>query len=310
MSRKGSSTSYEPIMPRRRVLPNVLNFMDGSRVPSHSYSSRNKSATDIFDLLRRAVNERRRVEVLTRDCRGIDGILIGWLLVFDKHMNLIMSDVDEVLRRLTDGHDYLQLGPKQENLPAPRPAAKRAEVPNDFQTFRAQLANFLQNKKKQPTTAKPPRPRPTFDDGDDEHDDHQDENQPPAVCHPEHFLSMELLSINNLNVQRLSGRTKHGELSPASSAQPAVALTSKRAKVRFFSRHIPKLFVKGNQVCLIRLLPSWSRCAVKHHPLERGEETTLALALSCSKELFDMPDSIIFFKIRTSLGSLLVFLHC
>jgi hypothetical protein len=65
---------------------------------------------------------------------------------------------------------------------------------------------------------------------------------------------MELLSINNLIVQRLSGKTQHVEPLPS---QTSTSLpTSKRAKVRFFSRHIPKLFIKGNQVCLIRLLPS------------------------------------------------------
>jgi small nuclear ribonucleoprotein (snRNP)-like protein len=110
-----SSHSYH--MPKRRVLPNVLNFMDGSRSASINNNRYKKSSTDIFDLLRRAVDERRRIEVLTRDCRGIYGILTGWLIIFDKHMNLIMSDVDEVFRRLTDGLDYLELGPKKENLP-------------------------------------------------------------------------------------------------------------------------------------------------------------------------------------------------
>jgi small nuclear ribonucleoprotein (snRNP)-like protein len=112
-----SASSYARNIPRRKVQPTVLNFMDGSHVTSNNNSKQNKSSTDIFDLLRRAVNERRRIEVLTRDCRGIYGILIGWLIVFDRHMNLIMSDVDEVFRRLTDGHDYLELGPKRQNIP-------------------------------------------------------------------------------------------------------------------------------------------------------------------------------------------------
>lgn len=113
-----SSSSYSYSIPKRKVQPTVLNFMDGSRTTSTNNNKQNKSSNDIFDLLRRAVNERRRIEVLTRDCRGIYGILIGWLIVFDKHMNLIMSDVDEVFRRLTDGHDYLELGPKRQNIPS------------------------------------------------------------------------------------------------------------------------------------------------------------------------------------------------
>lgn len=112
-----SSSSHVYHAPRRKILPTVLNFMDDSRPTPTNSSRKNKPTMDIYDLLRRAVNERRRIEVLTRDCRGIYGILIGWLIVFDKHMNLIMSDVDEVFRRLTDGHDYLELGTKKENLP-------------------------------------------------------------------------------------------------------------------------------------------------------------------------------------------------
>ncbi|CAF1283747.1 unnamed protein product [Rotaria sordida] len=230
--------------PKRKILPTVLNFMDGSRLISNTYNKYNKSSTDIFDLLRRAINERRRIEVLTRDCRGIYGILVGWLIIFDKHMNLIMSDVDEVFRRLTDGHDYLELGPKKQNIQLSKSdtsISKTTEITNDFQTFRTQLANFLRNKKKQPIIAKPPQQ--SFIDEDN------DEYQQSYECHPEQFLSMELLSINNLTVQRLSSQTKHVDTSSSSQ-------TSKRAKVRFFSRHIPKLFIKGNQVCLIRLLSS------------------------------------------------------
>ncbi len=113
-----SSSSYPRNIPNRKVQPTVLNFMDGSHAMSNRNTKYNKPSTDIFDLLRRAVNERRRIEVLTRDCRGIYGILTGWLIVFDKHMNLIMSDVDEVFRRLTDGHDYLELGSKRQDIPS------------------------------------------------------------------------------------------------------------------------------------------------------------------------------------------------
>ncbi|UJR25291.1 hypothetical protein I4U23_006643 [Adineta vaga] len=259
-----SSSSHVYSKPKRKILPTVLNFMDGSLPPRTNSSKKNKSTTDIYDLLRRAVNERRRVEVLTRDCRGIYGILIGWLLVFDKHMNLIMSDVDEVFRRLTDGHDYLELGPKKENLPVTKctttttttttatSTAKTTDVTDDFQTFRAQLANFLRNKKKPPVVAKPPRQIFVDDDDNEENDDEQ--FQQPCECYPEQFLSMELLSINNVIVQRLSGKSQHIDSSSTQTSTPLI--TSKRAKVRFFSRHIPKIFIKGNQICLIRLLSS------------------------------------------------------
>lgn len=109
------ASSYQPIPPKIRVLPTVLNFMDGSRLHMKPQNSRNRSKNDIFDLLRRAVNQNLRVEVLTRDCRGIDGLLVGWLIAFDKHMNMVMSDVDQVFRRLTDGQDYLELGARRQD---------------------------------------------------------------------------------------------------------------------------------------------------------------------------------------------------
>ena len=60
--------------------------------------------------------------------------------------------------------------------------------------------------------------------------------------------------MNNFTVQRLSDKTKQTD-SSSPSYPTTMVLMSKRAKVRFFSRHIPKLFIKGNQICLIRLLP-------------------------------------------------------
>lgn len=267
-------SSFTPIAPKRRVLPTVLTFMAGPPSTSNQSNSRKKPTIDIFDLLRRAVNEKRRIEVLTRDCRGIDGILIGWLIVFDKHMNLIMSDVDEVCRRLTDGQDYLELCAKQEENQPPLPPSplqtssssttkKSTDVPEDFQSFRAKLANFLKNKKKPEPPAAKPRRRNIQHDGDDSDDEndlekrYHDENQLSAECHPERFLSMQLLTINNVNVQRLSGKTQAIDDSSASlTLTSTVVQMSKRPKVRFFSRHIPKMFVKGNQICLIRLLPT------------------------------------------------------
>lgn len=125
------------------------------------------------------------------------------------------------------------------------------DVPDDFQTFRAKLANFLRNKKKPPVVAKP---LPQTFARDDEENDDDEYLQQPCECHPEQFLSMELLSINNLIVQRLSGKSQYVDSSLTQTATPLI--TSKRAKVRFFSRHIPKIFIKGNQICLIRLLSS------------------------------------------------------
>ena len=137
-------------------------------------------------------------------------------------------------------------------------ASTRKDVTTDFQTFRAQLANFLQTNKRKPPTAAKPRRAPYVADDDDD-DDGGDETvdrelQQPSQCHPEEFLPMKLLNVNNVAVQRLSGKGAHVESASSSSSQASTPLTSKRPKVRFFSRHIPKLFVKGNQVCLIRLL--------------------------------------------------------
>jgi hypothetical protein len=228
-----------PILPKLKMLPNVLNFMDGSRRSTVHVERPQRSATDIFDVLRRAVNERRRIEVLIRDCRGICGIMTGWLLAFDKNETLSTAVID---RRMLP----------VESTQNSQVVAKTSDVPSDFQTFRAQLANFLRNKKK--TDQGRPQRRhhrrqAAQDESEDEHPTSQ--IQEPCPCRPELFLAMEMLSIHNQSVQRLSGKMSVSEPSASNAATQPI---SKRAKVRFFARHIPKLFIKGNQVCLIRLL--------------------------------------------------------
>ncbi|CAF0772561.1 unnamed protein product [Didymodactylos carnosus] len=213
---------------------NVLTFMDETNIDEK------KIKYPTFDLLRRALKEQRRIEVLVRDCRGIYAVLIGWLLAFDKQMNLILSDVDEVFRRLTDGKDFIQYGAndnnvnkheqqiadekKNDNKMSMKPVA-------DYDTFRQQLTNFLKHNPKKPLEIVKKNVVKKEIISDDE-----EEDEFTSECQPENLLRIHLL-----NTEKSS-----------SSIPPQIV--SKRAKPRFFSRHIPKLFVKGNEICLVRLL--------------------------------------------------------
>jgi len=198
------SASSSRHVPKRKVQPTVLNFMDGSRSTS--------SYNNIPPVKRK----------------------------FNLKYYCLENNIIEI---------YFSIATASNSKPA--------DVPNDFQTFRAQLANFLRNKNKPPAVAKQRRSHVEDDDTEDDDDEKiRKELAQPCQPHPEQFLCMELLSINNLNVQRLSGRAQTIDSSSSSSLPSTVTITSKRPKVRFFSRHVPKLFIKGNQVCLIRLLSS------------------------------------------------------
>lgn len=46
-------------------------------------------------LLRDWYAQRQRVRVVTRHERGVRGVAVGLLLAFDKHLNLVLRDVEE-----------------------------------------------------------------------------------------------------------------------------------------------------------------------------------------------------------------------
>lgn len=70
-----------------------------------------------FTFLYRMMNDRCRVRVLIRYVNCIRGTLTGYLLAFDKHMNMILRDVDEVYTpRFMDDHDDEQGGNALSNM--------------------------------------------------------------------------------------------------------------------------------------------------------------------------------------------------
>ncbi|KAL4440475.1 hypothetical protein ABPG75_003476 [Micractinium tetrahymenae] len=75
-------------------------------------------------LLKRCYQQRARVRVLTRHARGVRGSAEGTLVAFDKHLNLVLRDVEErytVLLRLqkvktgADGRERVRWGRQQEH---------------------------------------------------------------------------------------------------------------------------------------------------------------------------------------------------
>jgi small nuclear ribonucleoprotein (snRNP)-like protein len=66
-----------------------------TNVPSCFAATASLHETGPLSVLYKAFTQRQRVRVLTRYVNGIRGTLTGYLTAFDKHMNLILQDVDE-----------------------------------------------------------------------------------------------------------------------------------------------------------------------------------------------------------------------
>eukprot|EP00958_Prasinococcus_capsulatus_P029406 scaffold7417_cov417-Prasinococcus_capsulatus_cf.AAC.3 len=53
------------------------------------------TCTGPFGVLRRCYQNKQRVKVVTRHHKGVRGTCIGFLMAFDKYMNMVLRDVDE-----------------------------------------------------------------------------------------------------------------------------------------------------------------------------------------------------------------------
>ncbi|KAK7507792.1 hypothetical protein BaRGS_00000757 [Batillaria attramentaria] len=71
-----------------------------------------------LNLLKRSVAEKLKVRVWTRSVRNVRGIMTGYVVAFDKHLNLAMIDVDELYRK-----------PPGKHQKAGKKASKEADVP-------------------------------------------------------------------------------------------------------------------------------------------------------------------------------------
>ena len=82
------SQDQMPVTRTRKSLPNVLTFMD---------KMKNKGGP--MSVMSECVEQRKRVKVLVRGIDRMRGNLVGFLIAFDKHWNLALSDVEETFTR-------------------------------------------------------------------------------------------------------------------------------------------------------------------------------------------------------------------
>ncbi|GBM27974.1 hypothetical protein AVEN_20585-1 [Araneus ventricosus] len=90
-----------------------------------------------LNALYQCINENRKIKIWTRNFEEIRGICTGYVVAFDKHWNLILSDVDEVyLKPKKSKYPYLEV----DDLPELSPKAPKVKKPKTPEEEAAQKA--------------------------------------------------------------------------------------------------------------------------------------------------------------------------
>ncbi|XP_050304220.1 U7 snRNA-associated Sm-like protein LSm11 isoform X2 [Anthonomus grandis grandis] len=97
---KNTKKDAKSDLPVRRWLPHQLPIqsMQPTRILKNVFT-RMEAVQGPLALLRKYVNEKTRIKVVTRNEKGVRGYCIASLLAFDKHTNLVLDEVHEVWRR-------------------------------------------------------------------------------------------------------------------------------------------------------------------------------------------------------------------
>jgi small nuclear ribonucleoprotein (snRNP)-like protein len=94
---KGDPLRIEPAKSRKRPPPPSIDGGSASKTASDLHPFDSVSQTiDVGPLARLHHFRRQRVRIVIRYVNAIRGILTGILVAFDKHMNMILRDVEEI----------------------------------------------------------------------------------------------------------------------------------------------------------------------------------------------------------------------
>ncbi|XP_066254544.1 U7 snRNA-associated Sm-like protein LSm11 [Euwallacea similis] len=120
-------TSAKSDLPARRWLPHQLP-VDAKRPQRgpRNVLTKIQSIQGPLALLRKYMEEKTRIKVVTRNEKGVRGYCNAYLLAFDKHWNLVLGEVEEVwMRSIRVRTNPLLIGPDN----APKSTKNRVRIP-------------------------------------------------------------------------------------------------------------------------------------------------------------------------------------